>query len=141
MPRAVPEWIGQSADSAIPDRVRLRVWERCEGRCGECGRKIGPADTWIIEHLVALANGGANRETNLGVTCGWCKPQKDRADIQITKHGRRVRERHLGINKTRRPIPGSKASGWKRRMDGTVERRNGEHSAAPHYPSTEGEDV
>lgn len=123
MPRAVPEWIGQSADSAIPDRVRLRVFERCEGRCGECGRKIGPADTWIIEHLIALVNGGQNRESNLGVTCGWCKPAKDKRDVAQKAKGARVRKKHTGIKtKSSRLIPGSKGSGFRRRMDGTVER-------------------
>ena len=121
--RSVPEWIGQGADSAIPDRVRLRVWERCEGRCGECGRKIGPADSWIIEHLIALVNGGQNRESNLGVTCGWCKPAKDRRDVAQKAKAAKVRKKHVGIKKqSSRLIPGSKGSGFRRRMDGTVER-------------------
>jgi hypothetical protein len=37
--------------------------------------------------------------------------------------GPRVRKRHLGIVKRTRPIPGSRASGWKRKVNGTVERR------------------
>ena len=141
MNRSVEEWVGATADTAIPDRVRLRVFERCHGACGVCGRKIGPADTWIVEHLIALANGGENRERNLGVTCGWCKPEKDAADIKITAHGRRVRARHLGIKKTRRPFPGSKASGLRKRMDGTVERRHARYDAQTDNPATEGEDV
>ena len=122
MARAVPEWIGATHDTAVPDRVRLRVWERCEGRCGECGRKIGPADTWIIEHLIALANGGENRERNLGVTCGWCKPKKDKRDVAVKAKIARTKKKHLGIKKKSNLIPGSKGSGFRRRMDGTVER-------------------
>lgn len=120
MPRAVPEWIGKTADSAIPPRVRLRVWDRCEGKCGECGRKIGVGEGWIVEHLTALINGGANRETNLGVTCGWCKTNKDARDVAEKSKVARVRSRHLGVKQSSRPMPGSKASGWKRKMDGTV---------------------
>lgn len=123
MPRAVPEWIGKTADSAIPPRVRVRVFEGCGGLCGVCGRKIGPADTWIVEHLIALINGGENREDNLGITCGWCKPVKDRADVAAKSKSAKVRARHLGVKTTSRPIPGSKASGFKRKMNGEVVKR------------------
>jgi 5-methylcytosine-specific restriction protein A len=33
MTREVPEWIGATDDAAIPARVRVRVFERYEGRC------------------------------------------------------------------------------------------------------------
>lgn len=101
--RAVPEWIGATPDTAIPPRVRLRVFERCGGKCGQCNRKIGPADTWIVEHLTALVNGGENRERNLGITCGWCKPVKDAVDVAIKAKVAKVRAKHLGI---RRPSRG-----------------------------------
>lgn len=37
--------------------------------------------------------------------------------------GQKGRHAHLGIRKAKRPMPGSRNSRWKRRMDGTVERR------------------
>lgn len=123
MSRSTPEWVGKTPNSGVPPRVRLRVWERCQGMCGVCGRKIGPADTWIIEHLHALILGGENRESNLGVTCGWCKPVKDREDIAIKVKSDRVRKRHAGIKTTSRPMPGSRASGFKRKMNGEVVKR------------------
>jgi 5-methylcytosine-specific restriction endonuclease McrA len=124
MARSVPEWVGATDDTAIPQRVRLRVWERCEGRCGECGRKIGPSDSWIIEHLLAIINGGQNRENNLGVTCGWCKPDKDRKDVAVKVKSARVRAKHAGVKKTSgRPMPGTKASGLKKAFDGRVIKR------------------
>ena len=95
--RTLPEWIGATPDTAIPPRVRLRVWERCEGRCGECGRKLTPADTWIVEHLVALVNSGQNRESNLGITCGWCKPNKDARDVAEKAKVAKIKAKHLGI--------------------------------------------
>jgi 5-methylcytosine-specific restriction protein A len=40
-PRALPEWIGKTADSAVPARVRVRIFDRYEGRCQcGCNRKI-----------------------------------------------------------------------------------------------------
>ena len=95
--RAVAEWVGANADSSIPPRVRLRVFARCEGKCGECGRKITPADTWIVEHIIALINGGENHERNLGITCGWCKPNKDARDVAEKAKVARIKARHLGL--------------------------------------------
>src|SRR5690606_38225821 len=104
MPRSVPEWIGTTPDTTIPQRVRVRVFERCGGRCGICNRKIGPADSWIVEHVIALVNGGANAEHNLSITCGWCKPVKDAADVAIKSKSARVRARHVGAHKPKRRL-------------------------------------
>lgn len=106
MSRSVDEWIGKSDDTAIPPRVRLRVWDRERGLCHRCERKIPVGDKWIIEHRQALINGGENRETNLCLTCSWCKPQKDAEDVAIKSKTARVRARHL------LPKPKSK---WPRR--------------------------
>jgi hypothetical protein len=38
-------------------------------------------DAWILEHLIALINGGRNAESNLCLTCSWCKPIKDAEDV------------------------------------------------------------
>ena len=97
MPRSVEQWQGKTDDSAIPPRVRLRVFERCEGRCHRCRRKITPADQWSIEHLVALVNGGAHSEANMAISCSWCKPLKDAEDVAQKAHNSRVRMRHAGI--------------------------------------------
>ena len=97
MTRSVPEWVATHDDQAIPPRVRARVFERCGGRCAVCSRKIGPADAWQADHIVALANGGEHREGNLQVICGWCHKAKTREDVAIKAKGAKVRARHLGI--------------------------------------------
>lgn len=123
MSRSVPEWIGTSDDQRAPPRVRVRVFERCQGACGQCGRKIRAGESWTLEHLKALVNGGANRESNLGVTCRNCLPAKNAADVAEKSLIARKRSKHLGIKpKSSRPIPGSKASGIRKRMNGQVER-------------------
>lgn len=81
MPRSVPEWVGKTDDTPAPPRVRVRVFERCERKCGQCGRKIRPGENWTLEHVIALINSGQNRESNLGVTCDWCLPEKNAADV------------------------------------------------------------
>lgn len=97
MARSVPAWVGKTDDTAAPPRVRVRVFERCEGKCGQCGRKIRPGEGWTLEHLTALINGGANAETNLGVTCDWCLPKKNAADVAQKAKSAAVRSKHLGI--------------------------------------------
>ena len=103
--RAVPEWCGATADTPAPTRVRLRVFERCCGKCGECGRKIRPGESWTLEHLVALINGGRNAEGNLGVTCDWCKPNKDARDVAEKSKVAKVRAKYLGLVKPKKAWP------------------------------------
>jgi 5-methylcytosine-specific restriction protein A len=108
MTRAVELWIGKTDDSAIPPRVRLRVFERCDGRCHRCNRKLTPADRWSIEHVIALVNGGRHAEDNMAISCEWCKPLKDAEDVAQKAHNSRVRMRHAGVrqNKARIQSPG-----------------------------------
>ena len=124
MPRSVPEWIGRTPDTPVPQRVRVRVFEDKEGRCHKCRRQIRPGDRWTCEHLKALINGGENRESNLDLTCDWCLPEKNAADVREKAVTYRKRSKHIGAAaKSRRPIPGSKESGWKQKLTGEWVRR------------------
>ena len=93
--RSVEEWIGRSPDEPVPDRVKVRVFDRKEGKCGQCGRKIAAGEQWICEHVIALINGGENREGNLGVTCGWCLPAKNADDVAEKSKTYEVRAKHI----------------------------------------------
>lgn len=95
--RSTEEWIGATPDTAIPPRVRLRVFERAGGRCEECTRKLGPGDAWQADHIVALVNGGENRERNLRCLCSWCHRTKTNDDVAEKAKVAAVRKRHLGI--------------------------------------------
>lgn len=95
MPRSVALWIGKTDDTPAPPRVRLRVWDACEGKCHRCGRKIPTGDKWILEHLIALINGGRNAEDNLCLTCSWCKPIKDAEDVAEKAKTYAVRAAHV----------------------------------------------
>ena len=99
------------------------------GACRQCDRTLGASDDWIVEHVLALENGGTNDWGNLALTCGWCKPAKDASDHSIAAKSRHVASKHvvsrsMRLSSSRKaPMPGSRASGFKKRMDGTVERR------------------
>lgn len=121
--RSVPEWIGDTPDTPVPTRVRLRVFNREGGKCHKCTRKISAGENWTCEHVKALCNDGENRERNLACTCSNCLPQKNAADVAEKSAVYETRKRHLGLHKPKRPMPGSRASRWRKRMDGTTERR------------------
>jgi hypothetical protein len=125
--RATPEWIGKSPDTPIPDYVKLRIWDREQGRCYLTGRKLR-AGEYDFEHVIALANwtgdGHGNRESNIRLAYRPAHREKTRQDVAAKAKSDRVRKKHVGIKKPKHPMPGSRASGWRRRMDGTVERRD-----------------
>jgi 5-methylcytosine-specific restriction protein A len=83
MPRALPEWIGKTADTRVPPRVKQRVFERDGKLCHLCGCAIKSGETWDADHKVALINGGENRETNLAPAhkhCHLIKSARDSAE-------------------------------------------------------------
>lgn len=124
MARSVPEWVGASDDAKVPDRVRLRVLLYYGGRCYYCTRKLYAGKPWACDHIVALINGGEHREKNLAPICDLCHKLKTGEDVAAKSKTYKTQLKHYGVKKSRNPMPGSKASKWKRRMDGTVVRRD-----------------
>jgi 5-methylcytosine-specific restriction protein A len=124
MPRALPEWIGANDDSPVPARVRLRVFLAADGHCAICKRKISPStDKWTCDHIKALINGGGNRETNLQVLCEWCDKPKTVFDLKEKAATYRRRKRHYGIKRKRPSFATNRDGPFRKRVDGTVERR------------------
>jgi 5-methylcytosine-specific restriction protein A len=121
--RTVPEWIGKTDDTEIPPRVKDRIFDHFGGVCNLCGRKTEGKTRPCFDHIISIASGGANREKNIQLLCDWCHGQKTKLDVALKAKNARIRARDRGIRKVRRPMPGSKASGLKKRMDGIVERR------------------
>lgn len=93
--------------------------------CVICKSKIDPVrEKWILEHLLALAAGGTDTEDNMGPAHQKCAIEKTKDDLGIIAKINRVRAKHLGTKtKSSRPMPGTVRSGWKKKLDGTVERR------------------
>lgn len=94
------EWIGKTDDSVPPPRVRLRVFVRFNGICQECTTKIA-VKRWVLDHRIALINGGENRESNLGPIHEACNKIKTAADVAEKAVTARVRAKHIGIKKPR----------------------------------------
>lgn len=120
MSRSTTEWIGKDDDAAPPPRVRIRTFERYDGHCALCGVKI-VAQGWICDHALALVNGGKNEESNLQPLCSWCNKVKTAADIATKSKTARIKARHLGLSARRSSaMPGSRASKFKRKINGQV---------------------
>lgn len=103
--RTVPEWIGATDDTPPPRKVRDRIWLREGGRCYLTGRKIQVGDAFDYEHVIAIANGGENRESNIRLALKAAHKVKTRADRDEQSRTERMRAKHFGyFPKTKRPL-------------------------------------
>lgn len=124
--RTVPEWQGSTPDAAIPVRVKMRIWERDQGRCQLTGLKIdGLKDKYEFDHIIPLAMGGEHRERNLQLVLSTAHREKTKQDVADLAKARRLAAKHAGIERRRSaPLPGGKRSPWKKKISGEVVRRD-----------------
>ncbi len=104
-----------------PTAVKLRIFERDGGVCHISGRKITASDKWDADHIIPLADGGEHRESNLAPAIREAHQHKTAQENAARAVTRRKRSRHIGIKKTvRNPLPGSKGSKWRKKLNGEV---------------------
>lgn len=117
--RTTDEWIGKTDDARPPEHVRLRIFNTHDGICHISGRKITAADKWEAEHVLAICNGGQNRESNMAPAL--IKPHKTKTARDLAQKAKndRVRKKHLGIRKPSR-FACSRKSKWKKKLSGEV---------------------
>lgn len=111
--RSVPEWIGATPDTPVPPRVKARVFQKYGGVCHRSGRKIMPGESWDTDHVLAIINGGQNRESNLAPILRD-RPHKEKTaeDLKIKSKTARMRAKHLGLVKPKGTI---RSKGFERR--------------------------
>jgi len=106
MSRTLPEWIGKTDDTPVPDRVRLRVFVKYNGRCPACSRALRTGH-WQLDHIQPLINGGENRERNLQPLCEEpCHSAKTGKDVAEKARTYSVFSRHVGARRKQRSITG-----------------------------------
>lgn len=98
------------------------------GRCHVCTRRLGSGIKYQFDHIIALEDGGTDDDSNIAPCCEVpCHRDKTKSD-----HGKAAKIRDLAVShvippsrrqKKGKPLPGTKRSGWRHRMDGTWERR------------------
>lgn len=108
----------------LTDCERFDMLAYQNGRCAVCNDDLAPGQ-YEFDHSVPVALGNdAKPDQAICVPCHRAKTKRDVAGI--AKARRLHRSFVLGERKSKRPIPSrgfSKA--WRRRMDGSVERRTG----------------
>ena len=86
--------------------------------------KDGP-NSWEAEHVLrrSLRRGDDDDIENIKPAHVSCHADKARDDVRDNAKGKRVEGDHFGFKRQKRPMMGSKASGWRFKLDGTRERR------------------
>lgn len=121
MSRSVTEWIGKTDDSALPASLKERLLRAACDNCKHCGRPFSAKLKPEFDHITPLILGGQNRESNLQVLCNECHGAKTKLDVKLKARVARVHLKSFGIApKKGRPMPGSRQSKFKRKMNGEV---------------------
>ena len=121
--RSVKEWHGKTDDSQPPASVKARIIERQNGKCHLSGIEFRPGDKIEFDHATAIWLGGENRESNLRAVHADRHKAKTKAEAEVRGKVNRNRQKHLGIARKRSGFPTNRDGPWKKKLDGTVERR------------------
>jgi 5-methylcytosine-specific restriction enzyme A len=121
----------------ITTKERLTLFLAAHGQCQRCGWRLSPGTRWEVDHVIPLALGGRDDVSNMQVLCQACHGSKTaRQDLPAMGKARRIRARHLGAERPRHILPGSRRSRWKKRLDGSVQRRDPEGALPADTNST-----
>ena len=82
-------FVHEKRGSMTPLRA-LRIFEACGGKCAKCQRKLTASDSWDVDHVTALCNGGTDEDSNLQVLCDWCHGDKTADDVAQAAKGKRM---------------------------------------------------
>ena len=107
-------------------RTKAAAFRRANGCCEACGVKLGAGKAAPeYDHKLSCEEGGDNSIQNCAVLCGPCHGLKThKIEAPAKAQGRRNLMKHHGQTRSRFPLPGGRGGKWKRKIDGTVERRD-----------------
>jgi len=104
-------------------RVKVAAYERSGGFCEACSCRL-QVGRIHYDHRIPDALGGEPTFENCAVLCTHCHSAKTTGeDVPRISKMKRQRAAHLGAKTTKRPMPGSRASGFKKKMNGEVVKR------------------
>jgi 5-methylcytosine-specific restriction endonuclease McrA len=90
---------------------RLKVFEAYNGKCHICGYFCG--GKWEVEHIIPIAMGGADDESNMAPAHNSCHAPKTVADLRNVARAKRRKAKHVGAKQSKWP-----RSKWKRKVSG-----------------------
>jgi len=98
----------------ITAKMRADIFMRHGGVCHMCQMKVVPGEEWDVSHEIPLEAGGRKCHRHHTAT----------VDAPLIAKVKRIHQRHIGAKlKSKNPLPGSRHSKFKRKMDGTIVRR------------------
>lgn len=117
---------------ALTQKKRVELWLEHSGICIICKVKI--VGKWIVEHFRPLwdwpegtPKDVANAWENLGPACIKCARRKTNDEATARSKMRNKVAKAIGAHRRKGPpMAGSRDSPWKRKVDGTVVRRDEE---------------
>jgi hypothetical protein len=130
-------WFVPERRKALTRKEYVTLFMEQDGRCPVCGQKLetkggtevelepdDPSFKVRDEHVDPLWRGGTNDLRNRQLWCLPCTKPKDASEAGERAKGNDVRDKYIGapMPKKSRPLPGTKASGMRKRMNGNVER-------------------
>jgi 5-methylcytosine-specific restriction enzyme A len=104
----------------LSDTARVALFLRHDGICHICGSRIIVGERWEVEHVLPLAQGGEDDDTNTRPAHAKCHRVKTAKDAADTAKAKRREARHIGAHRSARPMPGGKSSKWKRKISGEI---------------------
>lgn len=108
----------------LSTRARTAIFVAAGGICHLCGGKITVGQAWEIEHVIPLAQGGADEPGNMRPAHARCHKAKTADDLCNIARAKRREAKHIGAKApSRRPMPGSRRSQWKQKLSGEWVRR------------------
>lgn len=108
---------------AISTKARVALFQAAGGICHICQGRITVGEAWEVEHIIPLALGGDDHGANLQPAHVKCHRVKSSEDATNTARAKRREAKLLGAKVSRTPMPFGKRSPLKKRMDGSVVRR------------------
>lgn len=103
--RNIKEWIGRNDDAMPPRSVFDRLWEKQGGKDAITDLPFQPGDKVVRDHIIPLADGGENRESNLQLITEQTHRKKTAQEALERAEYRTRRASHRGY--ARGPQPGS----------------------------------
>lgn len=92
--------------------------------CHLCSMKVVPGEEWDVSHDIPLEAGGKDDASNWFVAHRKChRVHTSTVDAPMIAKVKRIHQKHVGAKKSRSPMPLGRGSKFKRKMDGTIVRR------------------
>lgn len=116
----------------LSTKRKVKLFERHAGRCHICNQPIEAGQRWDVSHLLALALGGEDVDSNRAPAHFKCHRWQTRVtDLPAIAKSKRIYARHIGAYEPRRRLPFGRDDRLKRTIGGKIVFRS---TGAPWRP-------